>query len=206
MDEPLSNLDAKLRVQTRAELIQLQRRLQTTVVYVTHDQVEAMTMGHRIAIMSAGVLQQVGPPGEVYARPANVFVAGFIGNPPMNLLDGTVEVLGDTLAVTVDGTQLVLPASLAAQVVAADVTDVVVGVRPEDLSVDPSASLRATVAVVESLGHERHLVGERADGSLITVRIQGDDPLPDVGHEVGLAVDARAVHVFDRTTGRRIGP
>ena len=90
MDEPLSNLDAKLRVQTRADLIELQDRLQTTVVYVTHDQVEAMTMGHRIAIIADGALQQVGPPQEVYERPANLFVAGFIGTPPMNIIQARV--------------------------------------------------------------------------------------------------------------------
>ena len=89
MDEPLSNLDAKLRVQTRAELVELQRRLAATIVYVTHDQVEAMTMGHRIAVLDAGVLQQIGPPQDVYARPANLFVARFIGSPPMNTVDGT---------------------------------------------------------------------------------------------------------------------
>ena len=91
MDEPLSNLDAKLRVQTRADLIELQARLQTTVVYVTHDQVEAMTMGHRIAIIADGELQQVGPPQDVYERPANLFVAGFIGTPPMNIIAGQVD-------------------------------------------------------------------------------------------------------------------
>mgnify|MGYP001320154733 CR=1 FL=1 len=206
MDEPLSNLDAKLRVQTRAELIQLQRRLQTTVVYVTHDQVEAMTMGHRIAIMSAGVLQQVGPPAEVYARPANVFVAGFIGNPPMNLLDGTVEVGGTTSTVAVGDARVELPAALADQVAHAGATDVVLGVRPEDLTVDPAADLRATVAVVESLGHERHLVCERPGGELVTSRVLGEGSLPAVGDEVGLSIRADGVHVFDRATGLRIGP
>lgn len=163
-------------------------------------------MGHRIAIMSAGVLQQVGPPGDVYARPANVFVAGFIGNPPMNLLDGTVETSGDTMVVVVDGARVELPPALAALVVTHDVTDVVLGVRPEDLAVDPDGSLRATVAVVESLGHERHLVCERAEGDLVTSRVVGEGSLPAVGQEVGLAIDAAAVHLFDRTTGRRIGP
>src|SRR5712691_6830365 len=99
MDEPLSNLDAKLRVQTRAELVELQRRLSATIVYVTHDQVEAMTMGHRIAVLDAGVLQQVGPPQEVYARPANLFVAQFIGSPPMNTVEGRIARVGDSLVV-----------------------------------------------------------------------------------------------------------
>src|SRR4051795_345376 len=97
MDEPLSNLDAKLRVQTRAELVELQRRLGATIIYVTHDQVEAMTMGHRIAVLDHGVLQQVGAPQDVYARPANLFVARFIGSPPMNTVAGRLERVGETL-------------------------------------------------------------------------------------------------------------
>ncbi len=103
MDEPLSNLDAKLRVQTRAELVELQRRLAATILYVTHDQVEAMTMGHRIAILDAGVLQQVGPPQEVYAQPANLFVARFIGSPPMNTVAGRVVNDGDTMSIAIPG-------------------------------------------------------------------------------------------------------
>ncbi len=113
MDEPLSNLDAKLRVQTRADLIELQQRLKTTVVYVTHDQVEAMTMGHRIAIIADGALQQVGPPQEVYERPANLFVAGFIGTPPMNIIQARVVKECDALAVSLPGARVPLPESLA---------------------------------------------------------------------------------------------
>jgi multiple sugar transport system ATP-binding protein len=206
MDEPLSNLDAKLRVQTRAELIQLQRRLETTVIYVTHDQVEAMTMGHRIAIMNAGVLQQVAPPAEVYARPANVFVAGFIGNPPMNLLDGTVRTEGDATTVVVDEAVVVLPADLAALARSADATDVVLGVRPEHVQVDPDGALNGTVAVVEALGHERHLVCTRPDGSLMTVRVTGPTGPEAVGDELTLSIDAAEVHLFDRASGTRIGP
>src|SRR3954454_20536901 len=135
MDEPLSNLDAKLRVQTRAELVELQQRLEATVVYVTHDQVEAMTMGHRIAIMSDGVLQQVGAPQDVYAAPANLFVARFIGTPPMNTVPGPV--VGESDAV-------------------------VIGLRPETLAFAgadaPEPGFDATVTVVESLGHERHVI------------------------------------------------
>src|SRR3954447_14245575 len=97
MDEPLSNLDAKLRVQTRAELVELQRRLSATVIYVTHDQIEAMTMGHRIAILDAGVLQQVDAPQAVYARPANLFVARFIGSPPMNTVTASIDRINETM-------------------------------------------------------------------------------------------------------------
>src|SRR5882724_1673011 len=103
MDEPLSNLDAQLRVQTRAELVELQRQLAATVIYVTHDQVEAMTMGHRIAIMERGVLQQIGAPADVYARPANVFVARFIGNPPMNIVTGRAGKINDTVTAEIPG-------------------------------------------------------------------------------------------------------
>ena len=133
MDEPLSNLDAKLRVQTRAELVELQRRLAATVVYVTHDQVEAMTMGHRIAVMSRGVLQQIGPPQDVYARPANLFVAQFIGSPPMNTVAGRVARVGDALVVELPGGRAPLPADLAAAVEQRGLTEVVIGVRPESL-------------------------------------------------------------------------
>jgi multiple sugar transport system ATP-binding protein len=113
MDEPLSNLDAKLRVQTRAELVELQRRLSATIVYVTHDQVEAMTMGHRIAVLEAGVLRQVGPPQEVYARPANLFVARFIGSPPMNTIDGRVVRVNESLVVELPGGRAPLTPQLA---------------------------------------------------------------------------------------------
>src|SRR5687768_13925812 len=126
-DEPLSNLDAKLRVQTRAEIAQLQARLQVTTVYVTHDQVEAMTMGHRIAILDAGRLQQVGPPLEVYERPANLFVARFIGAQPMNLLPGTVGEAGDLVA---DDLRLPLPPALRAAA-GPPGRQVTAGIRPE---------------------------------------------------------------------------
>ncbi|MEZ5139629.1 MAG: ABC transporter ATP-binding protein [Acidimicrobiales bacterium] len=206
MDEPLSNLDAKLRVQTRAELIELQRRLGTTVVYVTHDQVEAMTMGHRIAIMSAGALQQVAPPDDVYARPANTFVAGFIGNPPMNLLAGTVA--DDGRAVAVGPATVPLGADLAAAVAAGGHREVVVGVRPEHLALAGGSPLRATVAVVESLGHARHLVCRGPGDVLVTVRLGDADPTDhQVGDEVGLHIDADRVHLFaGDERGDRIGP
>src|SRR4051794_8294636 len=148
MDEPLSNLDAKLRVQTRADLIELQQRLEATVVYVTHDQIEAMTMGHRIAVMRDGLLQQVGPPQEVYDRPANLFVAGFIGTPPMNIIPA--RFVTGTSGGTLDG--------------------VVVGVRPEHLSFGTDGQLLATVTLVESLGHERNVGCRLADGTLVIVR------------------------------------
>ena len=153
MDEPLSNLDAKLRVQTRAELIELQRRLETTIVYVTHDQVEAMTMGHRIAIMRDGVLQQVGPPQEVYAAPVNLFVASFIGTPPMNTVPGRGRAAPTT---TGSRSRCRAPKSRCRPNSRAgspqrNVDDVVVGVRPEHVVLgerrcDPGRGQRRRVA------------------------------------------------------------
>src|SRR4051794_310744 len=136
MDEPLSNLDAKLRVQTRAELVELQRRLAATVVYVTHDQVEAMTMGHRIAVLEHGVLQQIDAPQEVYARPSNLFVARFIGSPPMNTVTGRIDGVAGALVAQAPGRALPVPAELADAIEHAGVAEIVIGVRPEDLRFD----------------------------------------------------------------------
>jgi len=195
MDEPLSNLDAKLRIQTRAELVELHRRLGTTVVYVTHDQVEAMTMADRVAVMDAGRLQQVGAPQEVYDRPANAFVARFIGSPPMNLLPATA---GDDGIAVAGGS---LPAPPGASVHG----PVTVGVRPEHLR-DASPGERALAVqlrVVESLGHERLLVCDTGDGDPVIVRRPADAAVPEHGATLRLTVDAANVHVFDRASGER---
>jgi multiple sugar transport system ATP-binding protein len=204
MDEPLSNLDAKLRVQTRAELIELQRRLQTTVVYVTHDQVEAMTMGHRIAIMNHGELQQVGPPQEVYDRPANLFVAGFIGNPPMNTMPAKIVRNGDETAVAIGGVPAVLPAALADAVNEAGLTNVVIGVRPEHLRITEDGLVPGTVMLVESLGHERHVVCRLQGEIMVIVRQAAHEPVPADGDEVRLAAEPGTFHVFDAATGVRV--
>jgi ABC-type sugar transport system ATPase subunit len=203
MDEPLSNLDAKLRVQTRAELIELQRRLETTVVYVTHDQVEAMTMGHRIAILNDGALQQVGPPQEVYDRPANLFVAAFIGNPPMNTIPAKITRNGEGTAVAIGGVPAPLPPPLAHSVNDAALTDVVVGVRPEHLRLRDDGLVPATLTLIESLGHERHLVCRLEDGTTVIVRQPASDPAPKEGQPVRLAAEPGTFHVFDATTGIR---
>jgi ABC-type sugar transport system ATPase subunit len=196
MDEPLSNLDAKLRAQTRIELVELHDRVGTTVVYVTHDQVEAMTMATRVAVMSMGRLQQVGTPKEVYDRPLNTFVAQFIGTPPMNCLEGvmgaggTVDVAGGWLA----GPPTETPLEQGRKVVA--------GVRPEHLVVEPTGSLRAEVRAVEWLGHEC-LLFMVADGQQFVVRQPGvaDQSAGDV---VNLAVEPEQVHLFDVDTTERI--
>jgi multiple sugar transport system ATP-binding protein len=209
MDEPLSNLDAKLRVQTRAELIELQRRLDATVVYVTHDQVEAMTMGHRIAIMSEGVLQQVGPPQDVYERPANLFVARFIGAPPMNTITGTISSDGGAHQLVTAGGAIALPSEISGAARTATGLEVVLGVRPEHVRILPHSSetqfaLDATVAVIESLGHERHVVCRLADEQMVIVRQTVETERPVEGASVRLSADPVGLHLFDAATGLRL--
>jgi ABC-type sugar transport system ATPase subunit len=213
LDEPLSNLDAKLRVQMRAELKRLHGRLGVTTVYVTHDQVEAMTLGDRIAVMSEGKLQQLGAPQEVYDRPANVFVAGFIGSPAMNLLRGRVR---EGSAVAGD---LVVPAPGVPD------SEVFVGVRPESLhpAVNGMPSLAFEVAVVEPLGDEvivHGLVGaelaginqDEGDAALVAadghraeaVACLSPRDRPQEGSLIQLGVDPDEVHLFDANTGLAI--
>jgi multiple sugar transport system ATP-binding protein len=206
MDEPLSNLDAKLRVQTRAELIELHRRLATTFIYVTHDQVEAMTMGDRIAVMNEGVLQQVGPPQAVYEQPGNLFVARFIGNPPMNTIAGMVVEDAGAASVDVPGGRLSLPEPIARVLRADNRRDVVVGVRPEHVSIAKEGSVAATVSVVESLGHERHVVCRLGDGQLVIVRQPSDAATPADGGPVHLRLDPDHLHVFDAQSQARVNP
>jgi multiple sugar transport system ATP-binding protein len=207
MDEPLSNLDAKLRVQTRSEIIKLHRRLEGTFIYVTHDQVEAMTMGSRIAIMNEGALQQVGPPQEVYDRPANLFVAAFIGSPAMNFFEARLERRGrEAVAVAEDAEFPLLPEQVAA-VAEHGVDGVVVGVRPEHLDLvttDADGHLQATVDTVESLGHEQHVTFSQATRSLVA-RLSPEYRLR-VGEQIRLRTSPQHVHLFDPADGRRIEP
>jgi multiple sugar transport system ATP-binding protein len=174
-DEPLSNLDAKLRVQTRAEITKLQQSLGTTSVYVTHDQVEAMTMGHRITVMRDGKIQQVGTPREVYEHPANTFVATFIGTPPMNLFDATAF-------------PLPLPIEQGRRVIA--------GVRPEHLHL--GGPIHATVDLVEPIGHESIVYATAGTEKLVAIFAPHD--APHVGETIALGVDADRVHLFDAET------
>jgi len=197
MDEPLSNLDAKLRAATRIELVDLHKRVGTTIVYVTHDQVEAMTMATRVAVMSMGKLQQVGTPQDVYNRPINTFVAQFIGTPPMNCLDASISTDGSS--VELDGGTLPVPVGLANP--AAGGTKVIVGVRPEHLVVSDDGPLSAVVRAVEWLGHECLITAETGGQSFI-VRQAGMSTL-EVGSTVKLSAGAADVHLFDpETTGR----
>jgi multiple sugar transport system ATP-binding protein len=208
MDEPLSNLDAALRVQTRADIVALQARLSTTTLYVTHDQVEAMTMGDRIAVMSHGVLQQVAAPEDLYARPANTFVAGFLGSPGMNLLPGKIgHGVDDDVTVEVSGGSVPLPAPLRNAGVGAD--EVVLGLRPESLRIDPVGPLRADVTIVELLGAETHVICTTPDGSRLIVRQPPQATKPAPGEQVCIAIDPdpAALHLFDAvSTLRLVGP
>ena len=204
MDEPLSNLDAKLRVQTRAELIELQRRLEATVIYVTHDQVEAMTMGHRIAVMDQGVLQQVDPPQTVYDKPANLFVARFIGNPPMNTIEGDLVGGDGALELRAGSLSITLPGPLSAAAKKQGSERVVLGVRPEHLDVGAEGLIPAHVTVVESLGHERHLICRLEDGQMVIVRQTSEERPPNEGEALQLSADIEHLHLFDAKTGTRV--
>ncbi len=202
-DEPLSNLDAKLRTQTRRELAALRRRLGTTTIYVTHDQVEAMTLGDRIVVMHEGRVQQAGAPLEVYDRPANLFVAGFLGSPPMNVLRGVIT--GD------DGPQfrseggLVLRLAAAGLPAVAAGTPVVLGVRPEAIMPgEGSPGFEAVVEEVEPLGHEA-LVTVLAAGVPVTLRVAagvGFHP----GQPLRCAIAPGGLHWFDAASGDRLAP
>jgi multiple sugar transport system ATP-binding protein len=205
LDEPLSNLDAKLRVQVRAEIGELQRRTGTTMIYVTHDQVEAMTLGERVAVMLEGRLQQVAPPREIYERPANAFVAGFIGNPPMNLFPTrlSTDASGRTLVAVGDRTVALPAGHLAAEPArAAAAPRLLAGIRPEDFELAPEAggaeTLGAVVEHVEWLGHETlaHVRIADDDGAPLVVRLRGMHALAK-GGRVALRLDAARLHLFD---------
>ena len=199
MDEPLSNLDAKLRAQTRADIVALHRELDTTFVYVTHDQVEAMTMATRIAVLDEGRLQQVGTPREIYDTPANVFVARFVGSPPMNVLGGRVETTAEGRAVVLEDGTLRLGARWRA---VPDGVTVQVGVRPEHLRVGDDG-VRAAVSSAEWLGHEQ-IVEAAMAGSLVSVRDASGGDLLHPGDAIRLTADPAHLHLFDPGTGVRI--
>jgi len=200
-DEPLSNLDAKLRVQMRTEIKELHQRLKTTSIYVTHDQIEAMTMADRIVVLHDGVVEQVGEPLELYDHPANLFVAGFIGSPAMNFVDATIKRNGGApSAVAPDGTRL----PLSPQAGGRDGQQIVYGIRPEHLDlIDASANgLSAEVVVVEPTGAEilvfTHLAGQEV--SVVFKERHKFRP----GDKIGLTPHAGTVHLFDKQTGERI--
>ncbi|MDH6279270.1 ABC transporter ATP-binding protein [Prescottella agglutinans] len=199
MDEPLSNLDAKLRTATRRELTDLHRRLGATFVYVTHDQVEAMTMATRIALLNGGSVEQIGTPEEVYDRPASVFVAGFLGSPAMNLLDATILSMHGHVCAQAPGVRAELwPGST-------ETLDVTIGIRPEHLRPGTGSepvSLTATVDSIENLGSEEIAYCTVGDA---TVCVRSPRPIAmHVGQTLSLTTDPEHVHLFDRASGRRL--
>ncbi|MGD0747694.1 MAG: ABC transporter ATP-binding protein [Acidimicrobiales bacterium] len=202
MDEPLSNLDAQLRVEMRAELVELHRQLGITILYVTHDQIEAMTMGQRIAVLKDGVLQQLDTPETVRDEPANAFVASFVGSPPMNILAGTVVESGGELSVATVAGPVALPPAEGALVRQLSLDSVLLGVRPEDLGIGRDGALAATVSLIEAMGRLQHVTCRLADGHLISV--QGAEHVAlDVGDHVSLSV-CGPVHLFDPVSERRL--
>ena len=205
MDEPLSNLDAKLRVQTRAEIARLHQRLSTTFVYVTHDQVEAMTMGSRIAVMNFGLLQQVGTPQKLYDSPVNRFVAGFIGSPAMNFLEMRVERSEDGAFLSYDGFRLPVPPTVRSAV--GDGRPLVAGFRPEHLDVgEPrgsgEAGFSATCDVVEYLGNEELLHLRLGEEDVVAV--VNAAAMVQAGTEVPLRLPLSKLHLFDVESGESL--
>jgi multiple sugar transport system ATP-binding protein len=212
MDEPLSNLDAKPRVATRAEIIKLHQRIQTTVIYVTHDQVEAMTMGDRIAVLSGGSIQQLGTPQELYDHPANMFVAGFIGSPAMNFIpNAQVITEEDSTFVVLEGIgRVIVPSSYAERTRASADRNLTFGIRPahlEDAELigsesDLESAIDGTVDVVENLGNELQVYLTAGDTSLIATL--NPRARLSIGDQVHLLVDSHQMHLFDSDTGQAI--
>jgi multiple sugar transport system ATP-binding protein len=199
-DEPLSNLDAKLRVQMRIEIKALHQRLKTTTIYVTHDQIEAMTMADRIVVMHDGIVEQVGTPLELYDHPSNLFVAGFIGSPAMNFIEGTLRRDGGAPVLEAKGGRLALPASTPG----ADGQKVTLGIRPEHLSISATgpASLDAVVEVVEPTGADTHVVAIAFGQQVQAVFTERHAFAP--GARVALCPRAEAIHLFDTASGRHL--
>jgi multiple sugar transport system ATP-binding protein len=193
-DEPLSNLDAKLRVEMRAEIKRLHHVSGITSVYVTHDQIEAMTLGSRIAVMKDGILQQIGTPDEIYRTPVNTYVAGFIGSPMMNFIDGHAEGEGAQGQFVFAGGSLDLPTPAS--------REVILGQRPEHIHLADDAAWRGEVVLVEPTGADTYVVVKTAVG-LITVRAPANTKLA-IGANVGMTVSSRHNNWFDKATGQRI--
>jgi multiple sugar transport system ATP-binding protein len=197
-DEPLSNLDAKLRVQMRTEIKALHHKFESTIVYVTHDQIEAMTMADRIVVMNAGRIEQVGTPLELYDNPANLFVAGFLGSPAMSFIDGTALRSGQGTSVRLsDGTTV--PVAGAA---ASDGARVTLGIRPEHYRLDPAGPIRLAVDVIEPTGSESHIYGHLDKSEVRAVFRERISAHP--GEILELSVEPEKIHLFDASTGLRL--
>ncbi|MCR5690896.1 MAG: TOBE domain-containing protein, partial [Eubacterium sp.] len=207
-----SNLDAKLRVQMRIEISKLHQRLETTIIYVTHDQTEALTLGTRIVVMKDGIVQQVASPLDLYMRPDNLFVAGFIGSPQMNFVDAKVVVSGTDVLLMFGSNSVKLPADKAKKLIEAGYRDKVVtfGIRPEDIkdeemfiSNSPDTAFDATVRVYEMLGAEVFLYFTVDDAFDITVRVNPRTTARP-GDTIRIALDGSKIHLFDKETQRTI--
>ncbi len=209
MDEPLSNLDAKLRVHMRIEIAKIHQRLGATIIYVTHDQTEAMTLGTRIVVMKDGVIQQVDSPQNLYNHPCNLFVAGFIGSPQMNFQDALIKVNGGEVTASIGSTVLKVPAHKAEALKAYDGKTVVLGIRPEDMSDDadfikahPDCVVSSTIRVYELLGAEVFLYFD-VEGKQMIARVNPATPLRN-GDTATFALDMEKVHFFDKETEKTI--
>lgn len=199
-DEPLSNLDAKLRAQMRYEIRRIHNQLDTTTIYVTHDQIEAMTMADEIVVMRDGTIEQIGSPDEIYDQPANMFVADFIGSPSINFIEGLFHIENGQSTVRVD--EIALPTNLADASVEPG-TPVVYAVRPVDIQIDPSSPLKGEVEFVEKTGSETHVHLKISD---FNVRVVSPERLQfALGDTVGISPIARKTHVFEKSTAQRIG-
>jgi multiple sugar transport system ATP-binding protein len=196
-DEPLSNLDAKLRIQMRAEIRELHQRLATTTVYVTHDQIEAMTMADKIVVMNAGNIEQIGAPLDLYDKPANTFVAGFIGAPSMNFINATVAKSGSGLIAKVKDIAMQLPHSD----VLSEGQKITLGVRPEDTMLSGSG-IKGEILVVEPTGSETHVVIRSDDADFVSV--MRDRQALSPGQSVEVSAEPSKIHLFERETGQRI--
>ena len=206
MDEPLSNLDAKLRNQMRAEIIKLRQRINTTFIYVTHDQTEAMTLGDRIVIMKDGFIQQIGTPQEVFDHPANLFVAGFIGTPQMNLFDARLIKQNGKYAVTLDGITVELAEDKQARLAAKDVAeqDVVLGVRPDHIMLCADG-VRGKVDVSELMGSSVHLhITTNGHDVVVIVPTNGNAAHFPMGSEVNMIFGGNVAHVFSKETEKNL--
>lgn len=200
MDEPLSNLDAKLRVQTRTELIQLHNRLNATIVYVTHDQIEAMTMGTRIVLMKDGIIQQIGTPMELYRKPTNRFVAGFIGMPPMQFLSGSIKKEADFIIFQGENCRLKLRGECQSS------GDVYLGIRPENLKLSSKnqfSIIKGTVTVIENIGSEV-IVHLTVGHEQLVAKIPAATEPPLQGDSVTVLPDEAPIHIFDKATEKTI--
>lgn len=205
MDEPLANLDAKLRVRMRIELKKLHQKLGTTTVYVTHDQVEAMSIGDRVAVLKDGVLQQVSTPKELYDAPRNIFVAGFIGSPAMNMLEGNLVKKNETLMIDLEVSMFELPTWAEEKMKEAKESKVILGFRPEHISLArkyQKNAIEAKVDMLELIGRELHVHLTAGECSFVAITMPTEDV--KVGENVWMVLDEEKIHIFDEKTGEAL--